>query len=215
MNNAIKIEDFPALTSKKIERVDELLREIGLDLLGTDRVQEIECRHRSGFSPYSWNKGGWQNHSYTSIDYLMGTGYSMGNGKFDSIVENIYYREIEEAYKTFLEQKKIDLDATWDDLTEKQQNDYQNFESEWFYNADGYLDICVEYQGRYLNYNKGCHTISLNIFLNATDAPYFRGSDEDIEIVLSFRDIDSKLFQKKLKKAIKELENFIGNVDLW
>jgi len=213
--HALKIENLPQGVLSQADGISVILFDIA-DRLGlSERTEKLECRRRDGYFPHSWNQGGWQSFGFTTIDMMMGSGIMSGSDKLNNLVEEYYCTEMKECLNKFLEDKNLDTGKTWEDLTEAQTEELQNdYESEWFQDSD-YHSVQVEYQGRYLGYENGLHTISLNIFLCASDAPYHRKSDDDIEIEITFRDIGSKNCKNKIDKAVKKMEDFIGNLELY
>lgn len=213
--HALKIETISNLDQSTADSISEMLKEFCIEVLdSSDRINEIECRRRDGYIPHSWNKGGWENYGYTSVDMVMGSGYSTGSDTFDSLIEEYYCTELKECWERFCDDKGIDAAKDLDDLSDELKDEYYNdYEDSWF-DAE-YNSVQVEIQARYLGYEAGIHTISLNVFLCASDAPYHRKSDDDLEIEITFRSLKSKRFQTKLKKAVSKCKEFIGNLELY
>lgn len=213
MSHALKIEDFPQLKTTDANAISDVLKAVASELDLTSRLSEISCRGYDGFIPYSWNKGGWESCGYTTIDMIIGSGIGSGSSSFNDLVEKYYNDEIDSCFKKYCEDNN--LKKTYEDLTEDEIELYHEYESEWFQCDSDYHSVQVEYKGIYLGVENGIHTISLNVFLCASDAPYHRRSDDYLEIEISFRDINSKNFQNKLKKAVEKLSDFIGYLELY
>jgi hypothetical protein len=209
-DHALKIENIIGASQDELDNISEVLRQVGNDLLGDGRLQELECRRRDGFIPHSWNMGGWGASSFSTIRDVMGSGMMTGSKKVNELIEKYYNERYNEVLESFLSEKQI------------KELDYDNLElmDEFYTSLDesfcsDYDSISVEYQGRYLGYEMGVHTISLNVFISVTDAPYFRKSDDDIEVIIKFKNTNTKKFNNDLKKAIEKLEDLIGSIDLY
>lgn len=210
--HALKIENFPSIDTQTMDTISNQLKDIASEL-DLREPTEMECRSRDGYIPHSWNQGGWRAYGYTVIDMVVGSGMFSGSDSFNDLIENYYVDELKECIKKFNEDHNTNYEC-YSDMNEDHQSIYESqYEQDWF--CSDYNSISVEYQGRYLGYENGIHTISLNVFLCASDAPYHRRSDDDIEIEISFRDINAKNAQDKIKKAVKKLQDFIGSLELY
>lgn len=213
-NHALKIENYRQVDVKIMDAIALQLKDIADDIGLSERVQEISCRRYDGFIPHSWNQGGYQSHGYTTIDMIMGSGCMSGSEKFNDMIEDDYNKQMKECFETYCKENDLDPEKVeYDTLTDDQRSEYESMESEWL--DSDYDSICVQYQGRYLGYENGVHTISLNIFLCSSDAPYHRSSDDDLEIEITFKDIGSKNCQNKIKKAVDTMTDFIGSLELY
>lgn len=212
MKHTFKLEKIEKLSEKEADKIVDLLEEIAIDIEPNfeHRIEAMECRRREGFMPNPWNLGGIQSCLYTDLYSVVCSNDSSGSVKFDDKIQEYINYNSKLAIDKFIEDKNLpnNFEFKRDGTDENLLEELAEYESEYF--SDDSSSICIEYQGRYLGYNKGIHTISLNIFLCASDAPYHRKSDDDLEIVISFRDIDSKNFRNKINKAIEQLRSFIG-----
>ena len=212
-SHALKIEDFPKLNINEANKIAEKLKEFCKEFATSD-IYELSCRRCDGFIPHSWNKGGYQSHAYTDLSMVMGSGVSTGSDSFNELLNNSYDQALKDCFDDYKRENNLSKDLTYENMTESQQEDYYNFEDDWM-RGDGNYTICVESQARYLGVENGIHTISLNIFLCYTDAPYHRNSDADIEIKINFRDVNSFNFKKKFNDAVKKCHDFVGNLELY
>jgi len=211
--HAIKIENFPELNTSEADDIVYMLTEVAEELDLQHRIDNIECRRRDGFIPHSWNNGGIQSHGYTDIGGIVGSGMFSGSDKLNTIVEEYYEQNCKDALEQFIENNNLSPELTHDDLTDEQREECWEIEDE--YNLGNYASVCVEYQGRYLGYENGEHEISLNVFLSASDAPYHRQTDDDVEIILKFKKLDCPHFKKQLENAIEKMQDFIGSLELY
>lgn len=202
--HALKIEEYD-VPLNVMEQIKDVLENVANDLGLSERIDEIECRRRDGFIPYSSNKGGIRSSGYNTINGVMGSGCFSGSKKFNDLIQKYYDEREGDVEKEFIDEHG--------EITDDNRDSFYELLNESF--DSDYDSICVEYQGRYLGYEKGIHTIELNVFLSLTDAPYFRSSDDDLGITITFKDVTSKSFKNKLKKAVDELTDFIGSLDVY
>lgn len=209
-DHALKIEDFPEVDIKEFDEIEEVLRKVGDNLgLSSDRIHNLECRRRDGFIPYSSNKGGIEIAGYTDIRMFMGSGYSFGSEKVNELINEYYNNTYEEVLKDYKTDNNLPLDI---ELNDEHLNYFDEILDEK--TSGEYSSIQVEYQGRYLGYEDGKHSISLNVFLSVADAPYFRRSDDDIERIITFKKLDNSTM-REIVKAEDDLADFINNVELY
>jgi hypothetical protein len=208
--HALKIENIDASESV-LNEIAEVLHDLARDLgFNEESIYKLECRSRDGFIPHSWNMGGYGANGFTRIDDPIGSGMMTGSKKVNDLIQKYYDAREEEVTRCFLIARNLtELDTEDQEL----MNDYYNELSDSF--CGDYDSINLNYQGRYLGYENGVHTISLNLFWSLTDAPYHRSSDDDIEVIIKFRSMDTKKFKKELEKAKDKLSDFIGSIELW
>jgi hypothetical protein len=204
-DHALKIENFPEVKIEIMDKISDVLLDIAEKLdFSNERTSPIYCRSCDGFIPHSWNQGGWQAYGYTDINGIIGSGMFTGSEKFNNLIHEYYDQAYLEVEKELEEINDENREEFYQKLDESVSGDYSS--------------ISVEYQGRYLGYDSDTkkHTISLNIFLSATDAPYHRSSDDDMEIKIEFT--DKQLMSNKIKgldEAVNKMSKFIGSTDLW
>lgn len=208
--HALKVESIDA-SQETLDQIAEMLHEIAIDLgFREDSIYKLECRSRDGFIPHSWNHGGYGADGFTRLDSPIGSGMMTGSKKVNDLINKYYDQREDEVLEGFLKEKNLtELDTEDQEL----MNEYWERLNDSF--CSDYDAINLNYQGRYLGYERGVHTISLNLFWSLTDAPYHRSSDDDMEIVIKFRSMDTKKFKKELEKAKNQLSDFIGSIELW
>lgn len=194
MNHAIKIEDLNIEQTKAdlmVETFKDILLELGFD---ESRINNIECRSRSGFIPYSHNKGGVNAVCFAQNSHLRGSGYDYGSGVIQQWDEKIheFYNEEHPGKLRYLNQfwagKREDsalmqrvLDHYYEYIDGDSDYDSTMFEVRFMVQSDGTVDVDVF----------GC----------TFDAPYFRSSDYNEHKNFEFKDVES--FTKQVMEFLE------------
>lgn len=86
----------------------------------------------------------------------------------------------DDCMSAFKSDNDIDSEASWDDLTDEQKNEYGEYENEWF--SDGaLLELQIFVEG-YTEWKGDPQQVTIRLSINYKDAPYFRQGDaEDIK----------------------------------
>jgi hypothetical protein len=198
--NALKIEDLHYNETQANEIV-EVLKDFLINDIGylTDWVQDIECRHRSGFIPYSNNKGGLQAHEYRSqLDFYFcpTTNFKAFNNAcehtYNYLIDNMLEEEkiSKEDYEKGIDNDDLDMVGLRDEV----EQSFGEYEA-----------VCIETMLKM----ESTGNLYVGFFLNASDAPYFRGYDDSIEFDVKFSTIDE--LKTKLDKITddKRVQEFI------
>lgn len=146
-------------------------------------IEDIECRRRDGFIPYSWNRGGLQLYEYRDLNYFWGGGYSVGIPKAQVRIDFYVNEALNDAKKAFIEryaEELSDLELTHDEIN------YHNLEDKGLHElANEFCKYEQEFtQGEY---NGTRHSIrvlysgegefNVEVFHSVSDAPYHRSCD--------------------------------------
>jgi hypothetical protein len=191
--NAIKIEDLDMNEDQAtimLEAFRDILEEIEFS---PERIDEIECRSRDGFIPYSHNKGGLQGYSYHLNHHLSGSGYDYGDG----VIQKWYERQIE-LYRGDHPGKMRYLEQFWDNkrkdssLMQKVLDHYYEY-----IDGDGDYDT-TQISVRFMVQPDG--SVDVDVFGSTSDAPYHRSSDYNKHENFTFKDTES--FKKEVMKFL-------------
>lgn len=194
MMHAIKIEDLNIEKTKADEMVEtftEILLEVGFS---SNRIENVSCRSRDGFSPFSHNKGGIQAYVYTMTSYLRGSGYDYGDGvisKWDEYQHESYERDHPKLWRF--------LNQFWDGKRKDSQLVQTTLEH--YYN---YIDGCSDYDTTQFGVRfmvKPDGTVDVDIFGSTMDAPYFRTSDYNDHINVEYK--NKKQFTKEVMEFLQ------------
>jgi hypothetical protein len=82
----------------------------------------------------------------------------------------------------------LDRNLSWDDLTEEQKEEYQEYEREWFEPALLQLQIFVEgFDGNWQRGNLTEEIVTIRLSINYKDAPHYRenGAEDIKQVILS------------------------------
>lgn len=180
MNHAIKIESLDK-PQEYWDKVGELVKEFLIDELNfTDnRVQEIECRSRDGFMPYSSNKGGYQAHSYGSqLDaYFEPTDFE----EYDKLCVETYDEKLKDALKeNNLTQEVYDKGISNDD------KDILAIREEFEQYCSDYDSSAIQAMFKIENDT----TIYFYVGIGGRDAPYFRSFESSFDHEITFDSIE-------------------------
>lgn len=198
--NALKIEEL-SYTENQANEITSVLKDFLINDIGfmSDCINEIECRRRDGFIPYSNNKGGLQAHEFRSqLDfYFQPTSFE----KFNEVCENTYNYVTE----CFLEDAKISLED-YNKGLDQDDNDMLSLREEIEMSFGEYEMACFEVMLKI----ESTGNLFVGFFLNASDAPYFRGYDDSIEFDVEFNNIED--LKNKLDEITEDekVQEFIG-----
>lgn len=231
LNNAeLNIEHFP-------EHVKEFIKDTLLSGLETDghelytiQVEEVEFKHRDGFIPSSYNRGGFDAIGFTDLISLWSSGTEVSHKKAQAEIE----RQIEASFdylRDDLSEKYSELmtkfnltkeDLTYrnlDKLSEKHPELTDLFkafeEGEDSYLSDDSSSIMFSARFLYHGYDNGTHSASISAAVN-TEGPYHRShiswspstfceGAKEIEITWANEKEFKRKFIKALNQCIKEV----------
>lgn len=199
--NALKIENLN-YTEAQANEIIEVLKDFLINDIGylRDRVQDIECRRRSGFIPYSNNKGGLQAHEYRcQLDFYFCP--TTNFEKFNNACEHTYNYLID----FMLEEEKIDKE-TYENGINNDDLDMIRLREEVEQSYGEYEAVCLETMLKMENTG----SLYVAFFLNASDAPYFRRYDDKIEFDVNFSTINELKEQLDKITDDKKVQEFIN-----
>jgi hypothetical protein len=181
MNSALKIEDLD-LSNESAAEIESVLKDFLSELgYSDDRIDALECRSRSGFSPYSHNKGGFEAVAFTSM-------FSLPNGStgFDNADATI-----EKARDYMIKLHEEEVGAKYADWTEDQREAYYDTEM----NDEDTVLFSVDLM---LNDE---NSLNVRMCVCAKDSPYHRKYDDKLEFDIEFK--TPKQLATKLKALLK------------
>ena len=209
MQHAIKIEDLDK-PKKYWDDIAEVLQDFLKDGIGfmNEWIEELECRRRDGFIPFSHNKGGYRGYHYgNQMDYYICPTYNFD--KFNKACEHSYNYHIESCLEY---DKDIDMDKeAFNKALDNDENwalELRNqYEMEML--GDEYCSTFFECMMKIVDDNN----IEVSFFLCASDAPYHRGYDDSIEFDIEFSSINE--LKNKLNKILDDnrVKEFINIIE--
>jgi hypothetical protein len=208
--------------------VQALVRELVRDTLngapetrGCDGVEDLECRARDGFIPYSHNRGGVEATDFTNLNALWCSGVRVAHKKAQKEIERQSELCLEYARKDFFENNKTELFAvgvtgpdgvSYHDLYENGHTAlaeaFAEYESEAL--SDDSSSIMFHVRFMYHGAEDGVHRASVSCAVN-TEGPYHRSHiswapgvfcEGAKEVEIEWRTI--KQLAARLKKALKQ-----------
>lgn len=179
-----------------------------------DCIHEIECRSRSGFIPYSWNRGGLELTLYRNLwDYKFETLISLDKEVQKKLNERIESYEADfrtafyeaEGNLSFLRKNKIkkkDINyLTLEKVSYKKAEEYDSIERESL--QDDYASVSHTLRVLY----EGDYSWKVYAFFEFSDAPYHRGADQTKE--WSVKTSNPATLAKFLNKISKEVAEYL------
>lgn len=174
-----------------------------------DKPVEFECRHRSGFSPHSWNKGGLHIHTYQRLsDFQFQTVIELDkevktkvNQCIESLVNDVKTTFKEKHADKIKELNIKDEQINWNDLDKLDLEDlYETIEDDLFNDdySSTYHEIRVMFDGN--------RKFTVDVMFNYSDAPYFRGCNQCK--TFEIETLGVKTLEKFLKKITKEVARY-------
>jgi len=219
-----EIEYFDDLDQNTLDKVKDILKDafddnVGAELFNSE-IEELECRRRDGFIPYSHNKGGFRVYGFTSLDYIRGSGTYPASKQATKQINDAIDMSISDLNENIFEDNKELLQANGiksaggigyhilQELSEKSAELYKVFRTygdrENDSLSDDYSSVMYGLQFMYNGIEKGMHKADLFAFVNVNDAPYHRmGSSVGKEKVIKWR--TKRELLQKLKAAANEL----------
>jgi hypothetical protein len=221
----MNIEHFPKRIKDFIK--ENLEEKLSLDLY-SKQVEEIEFKARSGFIPFSGNKGGFRAIGFTDLNYFWGSGNMVAHRDARNEIErqieyslDLVRDDIFEKYQEYFDENKITKDKVnhtdLSDLYHKATNDktlveiLTDFEErEVSYLSDEQSSIMFETRFLYHGYENGVHSASISAAVN-TEGPYHRSHiswspntfcEGVKEIKIKWK--NEKEFKEKFKKALEK-----------
>lgn len=148
--------------------MQEDLTSLKCESYGDVNLEQVSGVSYDGF--WAWQNGGYEVNALIRCD--QDPSYHPCNAMTEWADEQSKY-----CWKSFLEDNNLPLGAEWDDLTDKQQNDLSDYETEFF---EGALLQFECWQEDNKNHNlHGEYNIFMRISVNFRDAPYFRSKSAD------------------------------------
>ncbi len=193
--HAIKIEDLEMGRSYADAIVEELT-DFALELgYSKDRLDELDCRSRDGFSPYSHNKGGIGAIAY--VDQYNAECEGTGFDNCDATLKKYADYDLE----SFLEKEGVtEMDYDNDDMRER-FDEYRRSDDDAtvLFGLDMMLLSDTE--------------LNLRFTVCAKDSPYHRKFDDLISIDISFKSIAG--LKQKLARVLKrqDVKTFSSNLN--
>lgn len=204
-DHALKVEDLN-YTKKEADEIVKVLKNFLTDKIGyyeESWINPVECRRRSGFIPYSNNKGGLQ--AYTYGDQLNYVFKPTSNFKgFNDSCQRTYDYCIEAA----LEEEGITL-KDYNKALDNDCADMIAIRDEIEMNFGEYEATCLET----LLKLEGTGKLFVSFMLKASDAPYFRNYDDCIDFDIKFNTVDElerKLDELTLNDKVQEFIDLIN-----
>lgn len=194
MNHAIKIENL-SRPKEYWDKVSVILKDFLSEMNFIDyRINEIECRSRDGFMPYSSNKGGYQAYAYGS--------------SLDAFIEPTGFKEYDKlCLKTYNEKEKDAIKEA--NITRKKyEKGIANDDSDMLSIRDDFeMNYCGDYDSSAITMLlkvENDNTIYFYVGIGGQDAPYFRSFESSFDHEITFDSIK----ELKLKlEALKESDN--------
>lgn len=207
---------FDSLPSELKELVADLLKDAideAPENYGDHDVESIECHARDGFSPFAYNRGGYQVNAFSSLSVLHGSGVSVAHVKAQAEIDSMIEYSLKCARESFFENNEAELKAlgienaesvSYHDLYEMGQGALAESFSE--YETENLSDdgSSIMFQVRFMYHGvdaKGNHSASVSTCVN-TEAPYHRSSyDRAEETEISWKTKNG--LERKLKATLK------------
>lgn len=153
-----------ALTLHILDNWDSFINR-GECIIPPETVEEIHGNAYDGFIPFQ--DGGFQVGGYYSNnpwDYHISAGQKEYNE-----------RQNKDCWDQFLSENDLDSGSEWDNLTDKQQGDFQEYESEWFEPALVQFQVFADG----FAYGDRKPSVTVRVSVNYKDAPYYREKYEE------------------------------------
>lgn len=202
-------EYFDELPQDMQDVAREFLNECSTEVINDEKIEDIECRSRSGFIPYDWNRGGLTLCKYRDLGYFWSGGYSVGIPEAQASIEKWTEQALKDAKEAFIEkyaEELSDLEIKNDDV------DYHTLEDK---GLSSLANEFSEYEMEHMSgdYSSTQHTIrvlysgngefNVEVFHSISDAPYHRGSDGSKR--WTFDAFTAKQLKNELDKIKKEV----------
>jgi hypothetical protein len=182
--HALKIEALE-LTETKANAIVEAIRDFLLTLgYSEERISELECRSRDGFSPFSHNNGGLEAAMFSPM-FTLPNGFT-GFPNADATIEQHRDYDIKEFEERF--------SAKYEDFTEEQREEFYDAEC----NDDSTVLFSVDVM---LNSE---NELNVRMCVSAKDSPYHRKYDDLVSVDVEFRSVSD--LKAKLAKLLKRTE---------
>jgi hypothetical protein len=214
-------DELPMLQRKMIKEMvkDAFEREVTAEIYTDRDAEEIECRGRDGFIPYSHNRGGVDVSGFCDLGGMWGSGYMPTNDKARERIEKLIEQAHKDASETFFERhkalfEKYNLtieDANYHRIEEIENspnpefdglaNEFSELEMESL--SGDYSSVMYQYRIMYHGKDeRGVHSMTVFASISATDAPYHRSSDSCGEVLITWK--RGRALKAKLAKALRD-----------
>ena len=127
-------------------------------------VNTIEGLSRDGY--WAHQDGGYEVSMFTQNDIDKGCHLTEEQSAYND-------KQNEQCWKDFLSDNELEENVTYDDLTEKQQNDLQDMESEYFEPALLRMEIWID------DNNDNGQDVFMRLSINYKDQPYYRSKYDE------------------------------------
>lgn len=215
-------DELPKATQALVKQImtEIFENEVPGDTYGADgsyRVDELECRSRDGFIPFSHNKGGLNVSGFTDLSGIWGSGYYPSNSKSKDRIETLVESSLQDATKAFFNKHEETLakfkiervsQVDYHTLSDSEHQELKDLAEELSEFENEYLQgdsstvmysIRIMYHGRD---SRGVHSASISAALN-TEAPYHRSKYDDNTKEVEITWMKSTALKTKLTKALK------------
>jgi len=192
MKHALKIESVD-INEKIADGIVEALKDFASSLkFRNERIEDLECRSRDGFSPYSHNKGGISCAAFR--DQYSCQFETTGFKNADKTIEKYRKYNVEHFLN---DNPAIPKDESeWSDEQREKFDEYQMNDSE--------STVLYSLDAMYHGIERGVHSLNLRICVCVKDAPYHREYDDLISIDVRFKTVKS--LENKLNKLLKRVD---------
>lgn len=166
--HALKLDDLDIPLHVANEYVDVITEFLDGLNFSSDRIEAFECRSRSGYIPFSHNKGGLEGIAYRDqYSACENTGFK----GTDAALARGYKYDLE----CWMEENKHPSTDSMNDA------DFEAFD-EWRQNSD---QDTIQFQARVMLTSET--TANVDFYVSASDSPYHRKSDDKLELSIEFK----------------------------
>jgi hypothetical protein len=163
------------------------------DVFSIQNIEDIETESYPGYSPYSHNQGGYQLRAFADLGSFFGSGehYRTYASEF---IEYLIERDRKSLAEHYDGYDKLDDEAKLDAEYESLSDDSNSV----------YLEVMMMFSDKD---ERGVYTLSVNAYLEGSDAPYHRGCDFKFETEIRFKTASG--LKRQLKRLKSKLQMFI------
>lgn len=149
-----------ALALHVMENWDDFINS-GECIISPETVESIHGNAYDGFIPFQ--DGGFQVGGYYSNNPL--------DNQFTPAQKEYNERQSNDCWIQFLRDSNLESGIEWDNLTDEQQSDFQDYESDWFEPALVQFEVFANG----FRYGENKPSVTVRVSVNYKDAPYYRG----------------------------------------
>lgn len=187
--HALKLEDLE-MTLKKADQIETAIMDFLSNLnFNEERIENLDCRSRDGFSPFSYNKGGKAATAW--MDQMYAEQWISGFKNASATLEKYHDQDVE----SFCKDNNIsEIDYEDSDLVEKFDNYRDNSESTVLFSCDVMLRSETE--------------LNVRICVCVKDAPYHRQYDDLFSYNIKFQNVTQLKAKLKSLLSKKDVSRF-------